>query len=627
MKPGLSERTMKPLNRRDIRILVVDAHPTVADGTSRVLEEAGYTTATALSGEEALRWLTSFPADLVLSNRELPGLDGLEVCRRIKSHPAYSNVLVVLSSSTGTGSEQPAEVVDSGADGYLDQPMGNREFLARVEAFVRILRLSGALREQSAELEATVAGLRERERQLAALVSSVPGMVYRCANLPDWPMEFVSEGCAALTGWAPAALMKHTPSYGELILPADRQRIWDEVQAALATHAPFNLTYQIQARDGQSKWVWERGRGAFGDNGELRFLEGFITDITERKRAERELRDSETRFRALFDRAGYAMGMGKAGIQVVVNQAYLDLFGYRDASEVIGSPIIDHIAPGERPRLQEYARCRSRGEPAPSLYETQGLRRDGTTFDMEVRITTYEIEAETYTIGILRDITQRKQAETVLQESVREKESLLKEIHHRVKNNLQVISSLLRLQFGPIKNLETQAALKDMEGRLRSMALVHEHLYGGENLGSVDLDTYLKQLCTQLFHALVAPPRSVQLRLDLASVRLEIDQAVPCGLLVNELVSNAFKHAFPKGRAGEVRVELQPLPDGSAFRLRVADTGVGLPAAFDLQRLKSLGLGLVVTLTRQLQGKLRIGPGPGAEFVVVFTPKPAQDTV
>jgi two-component sensor histidine kinase len=195
---------------------------------------------------------------------------------------------------------------------------------------------------------------------------------------------------------------------------------------------------------------------------------------------------------------------------------------------------------------------------------------------------------------------------------------LLKEIHHRVKNNLQVISSLLRLQSNKVANSAAESILQDMQNRVRSMALIHEHPYRSEHLAEVDLAAYLRQLCQQLFRALAPAPGTIQLRLETVPIRLGIDQAIPCGLLVNEMFSNALKHAFPHGRTGEVQVQLQFTADDSSLRLRVADNGVGLPASLDPKQLQSLGLQLISDLTRQLGGRLEIGPGPGTSFAVVF---------
>jgi two-component sensor histidine kinase len=208
----------------------------------------------------------------------------------------------------------------------------------------------------------------------------------------------------------------------------------------------------------------------------------------------------------------------------------------------------------------------------------------------------------------------------VLQTSLREKESLLKEMHHRVKSNLQIVSSMIRLQSGRRQHPETQSVLLDMQNRVQAMALIHEHLSQTENVATVDLGDYLKRLCVHLVHAFVTSPQVVELRQDIAPMRVGIEQAIPCGLLINELVSNCLKHAFPDGRAGEVSVALQPVADGPAWRLRVADNGVGLPAGFALEGLASAGLQLAPALARQIGGKLETGPGPGTVFEVVFTP-------
>ncbi|MCX6873725.1 MAG: response regulator [Verrucomicrobia bacterium] len=215
-------------------------------------------------------------------------------------------------------------------------------------------------------------------------------------------------------------------------------------------------------------------------------------------------------------------------------------------------------------------------------------------------------------------LQQHKQAEAAQLQSLHEKEALLMEIHHRVNNNLQIISSLLRLQANKIDHPGATAALLDMQHRVRSMALIHEQLYDSQNFTAIDLAAFLRHLTNQLFRSLVLNPRTIQLHFELAPVHLKMDLAIPCALLVNELLTNAFKHAFPAGRSGELRVTLQPHADGHGWRLCVADNGVGLPPDLDLNDLTSLGLQLVTDLTRQLGGRLQLGAGPGAVFELEF---------
>jgi two-component sensor histidine kinase/amino acid transporter len=218
------------------------------------------------------------------------------------------------------------------------------------------------------------------------------------------------------------------------------------------------------------------------------------------------------------------------------------------------------------------------------------------------------------------ELSERKQAEEALQSSLVEKEALLREVHHRVKNNLQVINSLLRMEARRSAQPDTKAVLRDVQGRIESMALLHETLYRSGTFAAVELGAYLKQLTSQSFRTLNAHPGAVQLRLSLSSVHVGMDQALPCGLLVNELVSNCLKHGFPEGHSGEVKVELQVLESTGELRLCVSDTGVGLPADFEAKRGRSLGLQLVAGLVGQLGGVLEIGPGPSAVFIIVFTP-------
>jgi two-component sensor histidine kinase len=223
-------------------------------------------------------------------------------------------------------------------------------------------------------------------------------------------------------------------------------------------------------------------------------------------------------------------------------------------------------------------------------------------------------------VVLSRDITERRLSEIALRQSLAEKAALLKEVHHRVKNNLQIVHSLLRLEAGRSVQPETRHMLQDMRARIQSMALLHESIYRSGRFAAVDLGDYLRQVATHALRAQQGADGAVRLQLDLASTRLGLDQALPCGLLVNELISNSLKHGFADGRAGRVGVCLQVLDDGAGLRLCVSDDGTGLPADFEARRGQSLGLQLVADLVQQLDGRLDIGPAPAAVFSVVFQP-------
>ncbi len=221
----------------------------------------------------------------------------------------------------------------------------------------------------------------------------------------------------------------------------------------------------------------------------------------------------------------------------------------------------------------------------------------------------------------LTDITERKQIEELLRTSLAEKEVLLREIHHRVKNNLQIISSLIGLQADNVTDERTSSELNDVRDRVLSMALIHEKLYQTSNLRQLNFADYAASLLSFLWSAHGILAEKVHLTLALETVALSIDAAVPCGLILNELVSNALKHAFPDKNGGEVTVRLQYDAANDAVCLRVHDNGIGLPAGLDWQQCKSLGLRLVRILAGQLRGTVERETGIGTEFTVAFSLK------
>ena len=223
---------------------------------------------------------------------------------------------------------------------------------------------------------------------------------------------------------------------------------------------------------------------------------------------------------------------------------------------------------------------------------------------------------------VFRDITARKQAEQQVRTSLAEKNILLKEIHHRVKNNLQVISSLLDLQSRYTQDEHSASMFKESNNRVRSMAMVHERLYRSADMVKVDFADYIRNLTHHLFAAYRIDTDRVQLATDVRDIWLSIDAAVPCGLIVNELISNCLKHAFRERERGSICIEFVPLND-SEVMLRVSDDGVGLPAAMDPRAAESFGLQLVADLTDQLHGTVQVQRGAGTTFKIVFPYHPA----
>lgn len=225
-------------------------------------------------------------------------------------------------------------------------------------------------------------------------------------------------------------------------------------------------------------------------------------------------------------------------------------------------------------------------------------------------------------LGLLIDsfnemLAQIHEQNEALKATLREKEVLLKEIHHRVKNNLQVISSLLNLQSGSLTEPAVAAMFTESQNRIKSMALIHEKLYQSKDLARIDFAEYVRNLTNHLYRSYVVNASLIKLQLAVEDLHLNVDTAIPCGLLLNELVSNSLKYAFPHGRRGEISLRLTRLT-ASELVLIVRDNGVGLPPGLDIQNTKSLGLKLVQMLTKQLKGTLTCRAEAGTEFQLVF---------
>jgi len=217
----------------------------------------------------------------------------------------------------------------------------------------------------------------------------------------------------------------------------------------------------------------------------------------------------------------------------------------------------------------------------------------------------------------IRDITERKQAQAKILASLAEKETLLKEVHHRVKNNMQVISSLLRLQEGRVKDKDAAALLKDSQNRIQSMALVYNKLYQSENLASVNMTDYIKELSAGLVKSYAVSPVRVAVNVAQSNVFLNVDSAIPCGMIINELVTNSLKYAFPGNRKGLITISLTENEKG--LQLTVGDDGMGIPEGVSLANNSTLGIKLVSNLVRdQLGGILEIDRRHGTAYQINF---------
>ena len=408
------------------------------------------------------------------------------------------------------------------------------------------------------------------------------------------------------------------------------QRAQELSQALGITVEPGFEVFAVKARQGQPderEWYYIRKDGSrflvmlsvtalIDAYGNITGFLGIASDITKRKQAEIALKESEERFKAFMDNSPVmAFIKDEQNRMVYINEPFerkfqvklADLRGERDDEWVLQesanqTPENDMIVFSTGKALETVETI-----PTP----------DGCQYWLVSKFLLNNANAKPLLGCVAMDITERKNAEDQIKAALQEKEILLKEVHHRVKNNLQVIDSLFRHQYRHIKNDEVIYILKECQNRVASMALLHEKLYNSKNLSKINVAEYIKSLAANLFISYSNYGNSPKIKVNVDQVALNFDLALNCGLIINELVTNSIKYAFLNGKVGEININFFKL-NSYDCKLIVRDNGVGFSTEPDLKKVKSLGLKLVRSLVRQLDGEIEINNINGAEFNIIF---------
>ncbi|MFZ6751010.1 PAS domain S-box protein [Undibacterium sp. Ren11W] len=338
-----------------------------------------------------------------------------------------------------------------------------------------------------------------------------------------------------------------------------------------------------------------------------------IVDISERKRL-------EERFRRVVESAPNAMVMINASGRIeMVNTQAERLFDYSRA-EMLGQ-MVEILVPDRfrhaHPEKRQMFFGEPQSRPMGAGRDLFGRRKNGSEFPVEIGLNPIETDEGIMVLSSIVDISDRKQKEGRIQEALKEKDLLLGEIHHRVKNNLQVVHSLLSLQSSLINDVAVKGMLMDSQNRIQSMALIHQTLYQSNNFARVDFGDFLEALLPTLLNSYAIDNQKIALKIDAGSVYLPINSAIPCGLLINELITNSLKHAFLEHRKGQISVTLSPT-EHNQILLIVSDNGAGIPDDLDIENIETLGLRLVTLLSQQLNGILTIQRRDPTTFTLEF---------
>jgi len=369
-------------------------------------------------------------------------------------------------------------------------------------------------------------------------------------------------------------------------------------------------------RNGERVWVAWTNKAIRDGNGKVIEILCIGNDITERRRLENELKDYEERFRRLFETAkdGLLLIDKETGSIVNVNPAIVKMLGH-SSEEFIGKKLKDI---GLLKDIKDFKETIRELIHAGFInYEDEFAEtKQGQLIDVDI----YMVDRARFIQCNVRDITERKQAEEQIARSLQEKTVMLREIHHRVNNNLAAIISLLSVQTEGIADESVRVKLREIENRLFSMALIHDNLYSSADLAHIDFKEYLKTLVGRI--ADTYKRNDIIISVDMESIAIDVNIGIPCSQIVNELVSNSLKHGFPEGRTGMIRVGISIDSEGNYILFVEEDNGIGLPSDVDFRNTSSLGLQLVNGLSQQIRGKIELSRDCGTRFRVTFPGTP-----
>ena len=456
--------------------------------------------------------------------------------------------------------------------------------------------------------------LRTSEAKYRNLVQNIPGMVYRAQV--DWDADFISN-CKNVTGYTGDEIKAREGKWLSIVHPGDVHRVSSEGAGLASGKMTATQTYRIITKQGTVRWIEDHKVSLFTENGIFDGIEGFVLDITDRKENETALKERQVFIEALIESLQDGLAVfDRDGKRFMVNGAYIRMTGF-SREELLAERLPDNLwPPDERESISRAFASFLKGEMAEK--EVVLMRKSGERFPVIITPSYMKDEFGNviYYVAAIKDITDRRRMITELRRIIQDKEILMVELQHRVKNSLVIIQSLLSMEMDNLSDEGSREVFQNIMGRIQSMSAIYEQLYSSASLNRVDLRDYLQEITRNLIVTYAPDPKLIRLVSRMEEVSLDLKRSVSLGLIINELVTNIIKYAYPAGTGGEIGITLEE-KEGKVS-ITISDRGKGLKELMDRQKSKGIGMHLVTLLIDQLEGSLSITGDHGTRAHITF---------
>jgi len=550
----------------------------------------------------------AFSKDIDLIIVDFPDLNRLYdkiISAKEKSETIYLPVMVLIANQR-LGTDKMWEI----ADDVVEMPVAKKSLLARIKGLIKIGIYSRQAQIKQKELE-------EKNRQLQlyykAINSTTSGLVIADPSKNDMPIIFCNKAFTDLTGYTKSEVIGRNCRFLQEDDRDQPQR--NTIRKAIDHKESCKVILRNYRKDGSMFWNELKISPIRTDSGETEYYVGIQSDVTELIKTQEALKSSKDQWEGIVSQSPNLIQVSINGIIKFVNKVGANLQGFDYPDNMIGMSIYDLHPESERATIKKRINKLNKGkQTAPKVYTMVDNKNNTRYIKVQSIPIIYNGQSAAQTVGV--DVTQLKKSELELTTLLQQKQVLLQEVHHRVKNNFAIISSLIDLQTANLENEEIITYLRDTQRRIISMAKVHEMLYRQDSLHELEFDRYIEQLVDKIESTVVLKAQEINIGVNMDAVMLSLDQAIPCGLLLNELITNSIQHGFDEGET--IKIDINATEVGDRVTIRYRDYGKGMAETPDLASSGNFGSMIILVLIEQLNAEYSLEARGGMQMTFSF---------